>query len=109
MKRYALVFIGLFLVVHSGYSQSGMIKTDHLEARLARPGLWVIQGLTGAPSTMYLLEGSEMALLIDTGTGQEDLSEFVARLTGKPLLVALTHGHGDHSGGSGYFPEVYLH
>lgn len=59
-------------------------------------------------STMYLLEGSERALLIDTGCGVCDLPGMVRRLTDKPLTVALTHGHLDHCGGIGWFDEIYL-
>ena len=45
---------------------------------------------------LFLLEGSEKALLIDTGTGLFDIPALVAELTDKPLIVALTHGHVDH-------------
>ena len=57
----------------------------------------------------YLVEGEEKALLIDTGTGIGDLEALVRTLTDKPLLVAATHGHGDHLGGAGQFPEAYVH
>jgi hydroxyacylglutathione hydrolase len=72
-------------------------------------GLWRIQAVTGPPSTAYLVEGTKQALLIDTCTGHEGLKETVEKLVGsKPLVVALTHGHGDHSGGVKYFPEVLV-
>lgn len=58
---------------------------------------------------MFLLEGTEKALLIDCGTGLFDLPALVRSLTGKPLVVALTHGHVDHAGGAFQFPQVYLH
>lgn len=58
--------------------------------------------------TMYLLEGREKALLIDTGCGVCDLKAIVGRLTKKPLTVVLTHGHLDHVGGMGLFEKVYL-
>lgn len=48
---------------------------------------------------MFLLEGDEKALLIDTGTGVFDIPELVRQLTNKPVMVALTHGHIDHAGG----------
>ena len=59
-------------------------------------------------SSLFLLEGEEKALLIDTGTGSFDIPELVRSLTDKPLLVALTHGHLDHAGGIGQFDEVHL-
>lgn len=58
---------------------------------------------------LFLLEGEEKALLIDTGTCVFDLPALVRRYTDKPLLVALTHGHIDHAGGIGWFDKVYLH
>jgi len=108
MKRFFLLLTAAILFTFSGWSQSKTLKTDNLDAREVRPGFWVIQGLTLAPSTMYLIEGSQSALLIDTGMGPEDLSAFVSKLTNKPVIVALTHGHGDHSAGAKYFKEVYL-
>lgn len=73
-------------------------------------GLWRIQAIKGTLSTAYLIEGSKKALLIDACTGQEGLKEIVIGLVGnKSFMLALTPGHGDHSGGIKYFPEVYLH
>lgn len=58
---------------------------------------------------LFLLEGDERALLIDTGVCVFDIPALVRRCTDKPLTVALTHGHVDHAGGVGWFEEVYLH
>lgn len=56
----------------------------------------------------YLVEGSEKAILIDTGCGLGDLKAYVETLTDKPYVVLLTHGHVDHAGGASLFEEVYL-
>jgi len=58
---------------------------------------------------LYLLEGEEKALLIDTGYGTNTLAAFVKKLTDKPLLVANTHFHPDHAGGNGEFPSIMIH
>ena len=87
-------------------------------------------GGTSQGSTMYLLEGSERALLIDTGQnspevgGQNDLKTVVRYLLGhnndgtlraKPVdfVVANTHSHGDHTGKNSqmsdrtvYYPDL---
>ncbi|GAA1518756.1 hypothetical protein GCM10009741_18280 [Kribbella lupini] len=58
---------------------------------------------------VYLLIGSERALLLDTGTGHADLRVVVDELlAGRDveLVVAHTHGHGDHVGGDGQFDRV---
>jgi glyoxylase-like metal-dependent hydrolase (beta-lactamase superfamily II) len=74
------------------------------------PGLWRVQAVSGTLSTAYVIAGSRAALLIDTCTGQEGLDTVVTSLVGAlPVTVALTHGHGDHSGGIRYFPKVLVH
>ena len=57
---------------------------------------------------MYLIEGSEKAALIDTGSGVGDLHKVVSSLTDKPILVLLSHGHVDHAMGAPQFDEVYM-
>ncbi len=68
---------------------------------------WVISFMNGS-EYMYLLEGDEKALLLDTGYGVGNLRAFVEKLTDKPLLVANTHFHPDHSAGNGEFEEVMV-
>ena len=56
----------------------------------------------------YLLVGSEKALLIDTCHGEGDLRRFVEQITDKPVIVANTHGHYDHTGGNPWWKEAYM-
>lgn len=58
---------------------------------------------------LFLAEGTQRALLIDTGSGFVGLKETVARLTRKPLTVILTHMHPDHAGGAADFDRIYVH
>ena len=60
-------------------------------------------------ASMFLLIGSERALLIDCGMGIGDLRGAVEMLTDKPVTVVLSHGHVDHTGNARQFPEVWLH
>lgn len=69
---------------------------------------WFINFMEGSQN-LYLLEGEEKALLVDTGYGTNSLAAFVKGITDKPLLVANTHFHPDHAGGNGEFPAVMLH
>lgn len=57
---------------------------------------------------MYLVEGTDRALLVDTGCGIGNLKEYVNAITQKPLTIVCTHGHMDHSGGTQVFDEVFL-
>lgn len=72
-----------------------------------KEGTWFINFMNGSEN-MYLLEGEEKALLIDTGYGTGNLRAFVEKLTEKPVVVANTHYHPDHAGGNGEFEEVYM-
>lgn len=57
---------------------------------------------------MYLVKGSDSAVLIDTGSGVGDLRAYVKTLTQLPVIVLLTHNHIDHAMGSAQFEHVYL-
>lgn len=57
---------------------------------------------------LYLLLGSRLALLWDTGFSfYQDLPQVISSLTSLPLMVVNSHGHLDHSGGNLQFPLVY--
>lgn len=73
----------------------------------AKEGTWFLNFMNGSEN-MYLLEGTEKALLIDTGYGAGNLRSFAEKLTDKPIIVVNTHFHPDHSAGNGEFEEVGL-
>jgi len=69
-------------------------------------GITCIRGLTG--ELMYLLEGKEKAILLDTGLGVGNIKEYVEQLTSLSYIVILSHGHLDHAGGASLFESVYI-
>ena len=69
---------------------------------------WIGNGHRVYNESLYLVEGNDRALLIDAGTYIPELDKIVAKITSKPVTMMLTHAHGDHAGGVGPFPEVYL-
>lgn len=81
--------------------QFDFFKSEKISESVTR-----IFGPTG--ELMYLVEGSDRAALIDTGTGVGNLSEYVKELTDKTITVILTHGHVDHASGAPNFEEVYM-
>ena len=76
-------------------------------ARIA-PEVTLLKGID-FECCIWLIEGREQALLVDTGLGIGDLRSEAEALTDKPLTVVNTHGHGDHSGGNYRFDRVYMH
>jgi hydroxyacylglutathione hydrolase len=73
-------------------------------------GVWTILETAGNGNVnIYLVEGRDSALIIDTGFGSGDLLSFVKTLTNLPLIVVNTHGHGDHIGCDLQFVKIYLH
>lgn len=57
----------------------------------------------------FLVEGSERAVLIDSGTGLGDTAAAARALTDRPIVVVNTHSHDDHRGGNAGFTEVAAH
>lgn len=55
-----------------------------------------------------LIEGSEKAVLFDTGLDLHNIKDFVAKLTDKELIVVNSHFHPDHANGNHHFDEVYV-
>lgn len=61
-------------------------------------------------ASIFVIVGSERALVIDTGVGIGDLKWVIEnRITDKPYDVVMTHNHGDHIGGAGWFQNVWIH
>jgi Zn-dependent hydrolases, including glyoxylases len=51
----------------------------------------------------FLVIGGDKAALIDTCCGLGNIREVAEELTDKPIIVLLTHGHPDHTGGIYHF------
>ena len=83
-------------------------QDDHVVFRQIDEHTWIGNGHRVYNESLYLVEGSDRAILIDAGTVIPGLDKIVAKITSKPVTMMLTHAHGDHAGGVGPFPEVYL-
>jgi len=59
-------------------------------------------------TVIYLLLGTDQAILIDTGCGIGDLSNVVKQLTTLPITVINTHTHLDHLGGNRQFSDIFM-
>ena len=85
-----------------------VFKNDDIVFHQIDDHTWVGTGNLWYNESVYLLEGNDKAMLIDTGKKIADLDKIVASITKKPVMVFATHGHSDHVGNVGYFPEVYI-
>jgi glyoxylase-like metal-dependent hydrolase (beta-lactamase superfamily II) len=76
------------------------------QAKQIAPGTWQI---LSDGDFMYLVEGSDEALMIDGGYGVGNSREFAQGLTKQPLrFVANTHSHFDHVANNAYFDKAYM-
>ena len=104
MKPYHTLVVVTLLLLPCLSTLSAQTK-PWLKADKVAEGVWRIDD--NASDNMYLIVGTQRALLIDTGVGVADLSAFIKTVTNKPLLVINTHGHPDHAGGNFQFQTVY--
>lgn len=71
---------------------------------------WVISEGTGRGRThCYLLEGDDLAVIIDTGLNVIDIKGITQSITSKNVHVINTHGHFDHISNNHQFNKVYMH
>jgi len=104
--KHYLITLLLSIGLHANVSAQVFSNADLTITKLEE-GLWVVE--TTDKTTMYILEGSKKAMLIDTGTKCEKLDEVVRHITRKPLYVVLTHLHFDHAGNIDPFADIYFH
>ena len=67
---------------------------------------WII---TDRDVRIFLLAGTEKALLVDSGHGSGDLAGTVAGLTALPVMLVNTHADYDHIGGNAQFEKAFMH
>ncbi len=81
-------------------------KTDRYEIHLVQPGFYWIEDATGA--SIYIVEGQDRALVVDTGWCDNDFIGMVKGLTKLPFDLAVTHCHGDHMYHLDKFDRYYM-
>jgi glyoxylase-like metal-dependent hydrolase (beta-lactamase superfamily II) len=107
MKLKTIFSCVLSLLLTPALFAQEVFKNSDLTITPIDQGVWVVE--TSDMTTMYIVEGSKRALLIDTGTKCDSLDRIVRRITSKPLDVVVTHNHPDHAGNIRYFDTVYMH
>ena len=84
-----------------------MRNDEFAEIYRIRDNLWAVDEIR--KTTLYVYEGRDRVLLLDTGFGLLDLKALVGGLCpGKEIVVVNSHGHGDHNSGNNQFDKVYV-
>lgn len=95
--------------VETGLKEPVVLRTNDVVFRQIDKHTWYGTGHLFANETVYVVEGSKKAMLIDCGTEMHNLDQLVKRLTKKPVSLYITHAHPDHAGMAiNYFKEVYM-
>lgn len=100
-------------LTRDGYAEVGKYKVEKIidnvyhmdESTLALPGGSTdSDGNMNNPSSIYFVIDDEEVLIIDSGNPASEDKETDAKIitealtAGKPVTIAYTHGHGDHTG-----------
>ena len=91
------------------YAETFVYRDADIVFRQIDEHTWEGNGHLVYNESVYVVEGNDKALVIDAGTSMPHLDKAVKALTDKPVMLAVTHGHGDHVGGAVCFPEVWIH
>jgi len=114
LKFYAIATLILCSGMATSAQQSNLngkevSKNEDVVFRQIDDHTWVGNGHVMYNESLYLVEGTQKAVLIDAGTNIKDLDRIVAAITKKPVMLVATHVHPDHTGSSiDYFPEIYI-
>ena len=88
----------------------GQVANNKYKVSRHADNVWtILEGDASSNVNIYVVEGKDSALIIDTGFGSGDIKSYLQKLTKLPLIIVNTHGHGDHTGGNRQFQKVYLH
>ncbi len=116
MKNLALLFVFIALshpILHAQADRlqiegKEVFKNDDVVFHQIDDHTWIGTGHMTFNESLYLVEGTDRAVLIDAGTRIADLDKIVASLTDKPVTLVATHVHPDHTGAAGCFRELYI-
>jgi hydroxyacylglutathione hydrolase len=112
LSTVILIFFVLSISAQMPAAQIGgkeVFKNDDVVFHQIDDHTWVGTGHMMANESLYLVEGSNMALLIDAETNIKDLDKIVSSITKKPVMLVATHVHPDHTGASiDVFPEIFI-
>lgn len=113
MMLLALVFNSLFFSAYAQKSDSEIerkevFKNKEIVFYQIDERTWVGNGNMMFNESMYIIEGDELAVVIDNGTKIANLDKIIASITPKNIMMVATHVHPDHTGNARCFSEIYI-
>lgn len=94
------------VMIRNGDGTLVSMTEPYFTSKLVAPGTWQIQS---DGDYMYLVEGDDEAVLIDSGYGAGNIRAYCETLTSRPLnYVINTHYHFDHTANDAYFDCTYM-
>lgn len=82
----------------SPFKEKTVFKNAHVEIRQIDAHTWHGNGHLMFNESIYLIEGTDRAILLDAGTKMPGLRKIVEDIVKKPVTLIATHVHPDHTG-----------
>lgn len=102
---YASIVLIVILTSCSGktdsptnYTETTIFKNDDIEIHQIDEHTWHGNGHEVYNESVYIVEGDSVAMLIDAGYKINGLRKIVEDMVKKPVILAATHVHPDHTG-----------
>lgn len=92
----------------SNFKEKTVFQNQDVEIRQLDEHTWHGNGNLMYNESIYLIEGSERAILIDAGTKIPGLRKIVEGIVKKPVDLVISHGHGDHIGAVSEWDTVWI-
>lgn len=85
-----------------------LFEDEDISAYKLHDHLWLFETKKGVTSSIYILEGQDKTMVIDSGHIVTDLPSKVSKISPKPQILALTHAHPDHAGSIDQYDTIYV-
>lgn len=92
----------------SDFKEKTVFKNADVEIRQIDAHTWHGNGTLVYNESIYLIEGTERAILIDAGTKIPGLHKIVEDIVHKPVALIISHAHGDHIGAMDEWESVWI-
>ena len=115
MKKFLFALMATFIsitsfaqVVNTLDNFETVYQDDNVTFRKIDNNTWLGTGNLEPLESLYLIGGTEKAVLIDAGTRIPNLDKIAGQIAGKPVTLLLTHVHPDHAGSVNCFDKVWI-